>query len=364
MKQQNRLAGVDLFRGIAAFGVTLLHSRGGTSAAPDPLSAWLITASSFAVPFFLAASFYFGLNRFYIKGKTLNIKDRFQRLMIPYAFWSIVYVFFRVSKGLIIGNSKEAMAVISDPIAIIFMGSAAVQLYFVPLLFFGYFSIKLIEFIENKRIKPSTKNGVLIVGAIASIVAYQMLIATGNNFVVGNNYAFINLTDRIGWLSQEDPIIRVILVIIAYIIRCLPYVLIAAVFAKNNASNSPLFCNTKSVLFISIILLIASTFSHLIGFASVRELMQGYSSLLLAIALSTYMAENAIIFNVGACSFGIYLLHHLVIEIFEFVVGKVSPSLIEPISAATILITASFSFFMSWAIVNLFRKHPIASRFI
>lgn len=362
-----RLTGVDLFRGLAAFGVTVLHSRGGTAAAPDDISRWLITLASFAVPFFLATSFYFSFNSFYSRGKLLNIGDRFQRLIIPYAFWSLIYVGSRIGKSLALGNNQEAMAVVSDPVGIIFMGAAAVHLYFLPLLFFGSFSIKFVEFLENQKNPPSQTNRLLVLGVIISLILDMILRFTKNSFIIGNNVAFSSLTEQIPWLSNDQVVSRIILVIIAWIIRCLPYIFIAAIVAKYEYHQNIISKQPKIIANISFIIFAVATFGFIpIGLIpggnSLTEVLQGYSSLILAIALSYLLKENALIQNLGACAFGIYLAHHLVIEIFEFIVNKINPTLLEPISALTILITAIFAFVTSWAIVNLSSRNQITSR--
>ncbi|CDM95067.1 MULTISPECIES: acyltransferase family protein [Limnospira] len=370
MNKPTRLTGVDLFRGLAAFGVTVLHSRGGTTGAPDLVSSWLIISASFAVPFFLATSFYLSFNRFYSRGKLLNLGDRFQRLIIPYGFWSLIYVLSRIVKSLVLGNPQEAIGVIADPIAIIFMGASAVHLYFVPLLFFGSLSIKLIEFLENQKNQPSQKNRFLVLGVIISLILDMTLRFTNNSFRLGANVAFSGLTEQISWLSNDQVILRIFFVIIAWIIRCLPYVFIAAIVAKYDYYQNIISRKIPLIAGCSFLIFCVSTFgflpinSMIPGGTSITEILQGYSSLILAIALSYLMKDNPIIQNLGACSFGIYLAHHLSIEIFEFIVKKISPGLLEPISATTILITAIFGFVTSWAIVNLCSRNQITSRLV
>ncbi len=58
--QKKRLLGIDLFRGIAAYGVVLIHGLGEI---PRNENALLISNFfvAFCVPFFLATSFYFSI---------------------------------------------------------------------------------------------------------------------------------------------------------------------------------------------------------------------------------------------------------------------------------------------------------------
>ena len=95
-KSTQRLFGVDLLRGIAAYAVVFVHSGDETLGLPISQNAIALRMDFyFAVPFFLATSFYFLTSR-----NDIDISKRFwcsrvERILISYAVWSLIYVAFR-----------------------------------------------------------------------------------------------------------------------------------------------------------------------------------------------------------------------------------------------------------------------------
>lgn len=65
------------------------------------------------------------------------------------------------------------------------------------------------------------------------------------------------------------------------------------------------------------------------------------------------MAENFLIRNLGLCSFGIYLTHHLFIDAVRPIMYKLYPG---SISLFTVSTCAVISFLLSWITVFYLRK--------
>ncbi|NEP20384.1 MAG: acyltransferase, partial [Leptolyngbya sp. SIO4C1] len=93
-RKHKRLIGVDLFRGLSIFCVVLMHSDEGMK---STTSFWLeiIDFVAFAVPFFIATSFYLSVDKLKSNLKPYPLQDRLKRLFTPYIFWSIFYLFYK-----------------------------------------------------------------------------------------------------------------------------------------------------------------------------------------------------------------------------------------------------------------------------
>ena len=86
------------------------------------------------------------------------------------------------------------------------------------------------------------------------------------------------------------------------------------------------------------------------------ELSMGYITLILAIQLSYHLPENVVLFNLGLCSFGIYLSHHLFVEILEIGLAKINPIFLEQGSLAAVLTIATMSFLLGWMLTYGYQR--------
>ena len=92
---------------------------------------------------------------------------------------------------------------------------------------------------------------------ILSLGIYELLLVSGNAFKLGPNIAFQALLASIYPEGNQNPLIRLLLVELSWIIRCLPYIFIAMLLnypslresvikpskGKNNNIISSLFGN-------------------------------------------------------------------------------------------------------------------------
>ena len=225
MKNKNtqRLLGVDLFRGIAAYAVVFVHS--GDESLGLPISQEAISLRMlfyFAVPFFLASAFYFITSKSEIDISQRFWRSRVDRILIPYASWSIIYLIFR---SIFFFQSKQMdrlWDLLRDPLSIFFFGGASYQLYFLPLLFTGTFLTIIAKYMQKIHISY------IFIGffAIFSIIIDEWLIKSGNGFQLNPNTAFQNLLQTAGWQISSLPLLRFFLVQIAWLIKCFPYLFI------------------------------------------------------------------------------------------------------------------------------------------
>jgi peptidoglycan/LPS O-acetylase OafA/YrhL len=350
-----RFVGIDLMKGIAAYAVVWVHSSGGL---PGANSDWVTITNNFcngfAVPFFLATSFYFITKKVFFS-KALNwFNVRFKFLLIPYLTWTAIYSIFRIGKYLLTGDIEKLNAFFADPISIILLGSAGVQLYYMPLLMSGVISTLLVE---KNLPKSSLRIRILLLLISISTLIYQLVISSGNAFHLGPNVAFQYLISTIVPNLDRNQPVRVLLVLLSWALRCLPYIFTAMLLNHPLISKQFFRFNLMStIMFLLVFIMINTVSAYGISIfpSFVTELIVAYSSLLFALSLSNQLSENELIFNVGSSSFGIYLIHHLFIDFVRPFVSKIYP-LSTPLFA--IVLCTTISFLLSWASVFYLSKY-------
>ncbi len=352
-----RLLGIDLMRGIAAYAVVLLHADEGISQAPFGWSQ-ILELSSFAVPFFLAASFYLATSKLYTATDRYQIKPRISRLLIPYGFWTVIYILYKIAKYILDNEPNRIEALLRDPIPLIFFGGAAFHLYFLPLLAMGTILLKLAESLIQRTTNLKILTGFLIFFTLI----YELIIVSGNSFQSAAGVAFQPMIALIFPAGNENPIIRVGLVALYAICRCLPYIFLALILShptiqKKYNAKIQLYLGVWLVLFLGV-----NLWGQMILPKSIHELSSGYLGLLLAISLSVHLKPSSVLSSIGMCSFGIYLMHLLVIDVFYIIGNRTFPQFIAQPSVLTLLSIAALAYLMSWGATILFLKSKPLSR--
>jgi peptidoglycan/LPS O-acetylase OafA/YrhL len=364
MKNKNtqRLLGVDLFRGIAAYAVVFVHS--GDESLGLPISQEAISLRMlfyFAVPFFLASAFYFITSKSEIDISQRFWRSRVDRILIPYASWSIIYLIFR---SIFFFQSKQMdrlWDLLRDPLSIFFFGGASYQLYFLPLLFTGTFLTIIAKYMQKIHISY------IFIGffAIFSIIIDEWLIKSGNGFQLNPNTAFQNLIQTAGWQISSLPLLRFFLVQIAWLIKCFPYlfigILLLPLFNQIKKWNS--FYRSITMLSCGIIFLLSGAATS-IGIPEVlKNVLQAYSLLLLSIILSGYIQNSWFIESIGACSFGIYLIHPFSMLGVKLLLSKTFPILSSEVSIFSMLTISIASFSVSWIGIASMAKYKWISKY-
>lgn len=359
VQHSQRLAGVDILRGVALLGVAILHAGNGKDS-----SGWvkfLEDFSTFAVPFFLAASFYLAAKSFYTHKTTSTLLTRLSRLLIPYLCWIIIYIIFTGLKYGVSSKFSQLSQVFQDPIDIIFFGSPAYHLYFIPLLIVGTVLLKIIQKLFQKLITPKT----LFLLLFIAIVSYQINLVTGNGFELGSNVAFQALSLNLGIKLQELSVLRVGLVILAWSLRCFPYILLALLlqhpFIRKHYPQGSL----SAISFAGSLFLLINTLGSYILPIAVFEITRGYAALIFAILLSNIISDNKLIKSLGLCSFGIYLMHLIWVETLKTLLGRVIPLFVNEVSVITLLTLSIFACLISWvATATLIRRKSLLPRLL
>jgi surface polysaccharide O-acyltransferase-like enzyme len=356
MNKQRRLLGIDLFRGLAIYGVVILHTDEGLEVWP-PAWSWIVQFSGFAVPFFLATAFYLTFSKLYVSKEKFALKERLTRLLVPYLFWSVLYVAYKVLKYLVQNETDSVIKLFQDPVGIIFCGGAAFQLYFLPLLALGTVLVKPISLVIARQIKLS----LLVLLAVVSLIPYELLLISGNAFENGSGVAFQALFN-----SNDNQLLRIVGVTIAWAIRCLPYIFVAAIASHPNIKFilSKYEKNYLYAIVLALLFLTLNSFGGSLLPQSIYELGRGYTALLLGLALSAYLPSNRAIASLSFCSFGIYLSHLLFVETFQILEKRVYPGEVFRSSTPNLLIFALLSLAVSWIATDILMRKKYLTKLL
>ena len=359
MTKKSRLLGIDLCRGLAIYAVVLLHSGDETWNIPiDSQTIHFRLLFDFGVPFFLATSFYFMTAKPEIGISPKFWKSRIERILIVYGVWSGIYLISRISIFSLTRNYERLHQLLNDPLSLIYFGGASYHLYFLPLLFSGSLLMVVAPYFTKQKI--GTRN-LLLVTAL-SIVVYSIILDSGNAFQLGPNIAFRQLLNFVKLDQNQYPLIRLLLVQISWIIRCLPYFFIA-ISLHQLFLNSSLF---KSHILISstffIIFIICNTFGWMLPRA-LNEVLLAYTLLIFGISISSYLKKSNVVSNLGICSYGIYLIHPFVMNIVKTILAKLSSYITDHISILSVIILSISCFFLSWLIVVGLTKNKTIAKY-
>jgi peptidoglycan/LPS O-acetylase OafA/YrhL len=86
--------------------------------------------------------------------------------------------------------------------------------------------------------------------------------------------------------------------------------------------------------------------------------------LIVSIYLSKAVRESWIIENLGSCSFGIYLMHYLILVLYTTTGAKLSNEFLKASPIFTMLILATITFVTSWIITSLILPKKAVSRLL
>jgi peptidoglycan/LPS O-acetylase OafA/YrhL len=366
ISKQNRLLGVDLMRGIATLAVVFLHSP-FTNVPYAPESAAFKSIFLFAVPFFLATSFYF------YALKLSSVMDwefwrlRFQRIMIPYLLWSLIYfclqfiVFWRSH------NIKKLTELLSDPVGIIFCGGGAGQLYFLPILFSGT-ALMIFGFYLQKR-KINIK--VLASLTVLSLIFYTVLLDLDLLFKWDQPFAFRMLLESWKLLEPWYTFFRLILVLLSWWIMCLPYLLgsmiLVQVVRKFDEEKKIQILKIRwwaafGSIFYLFMYVVFCRASHL----DLWVIFAAYSLLILGFLISPYIKFSKMINSISLCSFGIYLVHQPIIfyVVRQLIVVKLMPELSVQVTILSMLISSLLCFLISWLLMTVLIRNKSMARYL
>lgn len=369
--KSTRMLGFELFRGIAAYGVILIHAHSLTltTVPPGTTLLALVQLSRFAVPYFLVTSLYFLTLKYrWNRQQAFNLKSKLHRLVIPYCVWSLIYLSFRAIKAATVQGGVSKL--FQDPAAIAFLGSASVHLYFIPLLLLGC----ALNLVAVGLIRLRFKLPELIVLLALSCGLYEWVFLSGNDLQFGSNclenarscnVAFVQAAQGLHF-NLDNPGIRLPLVGLVWLIQCLPYVIFGALVTLPAVQ---LYLSTISVAVSGLVFTLVSIAGLIYYFKiayfpkALYEVASGCSLLLCAITVSNLTSRSRWIQQLGSASFGIYLMHYLVMAMIFPVLDKIY-SLSSDTSLHFTIILTTITFLVSWWLTQLLSRQKQISQLL
>jgi peptidoglycan/LPS O-acetylase OafA/YrhL len=353
MNAARRIDGIDLFRGIAAFAVVILHSDEVIKVSPQGW-AFFLNFSAFAVPFFLATSFYLLVDKIGNSSQLIKWPDRFSRLLTPYVFWSAVYLGIKILQFFLKKQPHKIQVLLEKWPELIFLGQSAFHLYFIPLLISGILLIISVE--SFLRSRPGLLSSICLLFIFIFIYSFYL------------SFDFANVR----WLEEImkvkviglDPIILGFFIkILGFFLRCSSYIAAALICSRLMFKDRLLDLKFPGFL-VCLILFIAVNLNAFSDFGlpkAVEELLKGYITLALAFTSSIYIQNNSIISSLGRCSFGIYLMHLVFLQILWSVANKIRFDFEKP-SLMILIFSVIFVYLMSWLLTYFLMKKKEISK--
>jgi len=358
-----KLLGIEFGRGLATYAVILVHSGDETWGLPIAATAIEFRLLFyFAVPFFLAAAFYFMTAKPEIGYSSKFWKSRFNRILVPYAIWSVLFLLSRVVAFSLSAKPDRLRQLLQDPLSLIFMGGASYHLYFLPLLFAGSALTLLAPFIEKRVIHAYSLISLLSL----SILLYYWLEASGNSFRLGDYTAFQALLAFWSVTLDDQPVLRLVLVGTAWIVRCLPYFLISLMLHRYANEVGNLLAKAKPIGLI-LLFLLCNTLGRLFLPGALSELLIANTLLLFCFSLSASfkrMSIENLASSIGICSFGIYLIHPFFMNAVKFLTNRIMPEFLTSISIYSMLFISLNSFLISWIGVHFLLKKKLLAKYL
>jgi len=292
-----RLAGIEWMRGVAVFGVICIHSGLAVHNRTTPAAATLRAIFSFAVPFFLVLSFFFAV-RAEKEGWlswSLWMKKRAGRLLIPFVFWSSLYLALHGIKLVAYHQIDQIKALFANPAGLVMSGGTSLALYFLPLLFTGLILIHLFSPLFQRF-----SSWMLIFAFLMALGAREFC------YHAGFDDGMIPTAQGGAWFHLVSDLMEDGL-------RCCPLIFAAGLLERH--LPVPESQNAYPLLGAGFSLLVIAYF---IGLPEgLTELLLGIGAFLLAWELSAFMAPGHWAIVVGCFSFGVYLVHQVFLELIE-----------------------------------------------
>ena len=197
---------------------------------------------------------------------------------------------------------------------------------------------------------------------LLGIDLYHFMLVNNNSFILGSNIAFPEILKLFSAQKTNYAVARSILVELAWILRCLPYLLVAMCINYWLSKIPERIINkTTTIILFFLVFILANVMAQNFFSEALIEITMAYSLLLFAIAISGKIKERILIVNLGACFFGIYLIHPLAKSLIEIIIAQVLPNLTERVSILSMLVYSGLTFaIIWWAVAQLSRQKLIA----
>jgi peptidoglycan/LPS O-acetylase OafA/YrhL len=337
MSKGARLLGVDLLKGLAAYGVVVIHSLGRqprTAATESFVGLFL----GFSVPYFLAVSLFLTSGKLLSTGPQGFLRGRVERLIIPYLVWTAIFVAVRSALYAATGRAGDLRSLWGSPLPVLFLGVASAQLYFIPLLFVGeLLAVALVSALGDRLRRPAVV--VPLAGAALAV-------------------CWLDTLRRSPALKDPSlsPWTRLALNEASYAVWCVPYLALALLFQLGPVRRRLETLPTGLVPLLAAAAVAVDVSGQVPGVEeflpyTVREVFVAFGALGFAVAASRFLEPRAWVESLSACAYGIYLVHPLVIEVFEQAIARTGPLRSLVVTPPVIATFATACFLIAWLFV-------------
>lgn len=215
-KSEGRVFAIEAAKFVAAYCVALIHL------APCTAKAELITnvLRLFPVYYFYASAVHFTIRRVLRRDGSVSAGLSWNRLIRPYAAWTVLYLLLRCAKN---GGISSAQGWV-EWLGLLFMGQSAVHMYFLPQLV--YFQIVagasalLCANLLKKRFHSAAACWLAAAFVASIFIGRAGYFGWNHTFLAGLVYAFLGaisvcLDDRVGkaWTAVVAPAAFVLIVL-------------------------------------------------------------------------------------------------------------------------------------------------------
>jgi surface polysaccharide O-acyltransferase-like enzyme len=338
-----RLLGPDLFRVVAAFGVIEAHSLVGEPWS-EGTTQFKLFFRQFNIPFFLAASFFLLAPKLERHGVGSFFGTRWRRLIVPYLSWSAIYLTLRAGLYLASGQRDKLASTLGDPLGLLLFGTAAVHLYFLPLLLFGEVAALGLARVLGRRV------------ADPAVVAVIVLVALGLT-------PFRNYDPHLDALASWR---RVPLQLADFVVRTSPYIAMSLLLALPADRRREGDLGAKAGLVFTAIGLACGYLSWrgLIPLPQTAiEVMIAFPLMLGSYAFSPLIRPSRVLTVLTDCRFGIYLAHPMIIEAVELVYKR-GPLRGQLVTLPRLLAFIGLIFGLAWLFVYVTMRSRVLARFL
>jgi len=297
-----RLHGFDWLRAAAILAVVFIHGC-DTNAEARRNTKWL----GFAVPCFFMISAYLAQRSFLHKDHDLLpwLKQRFLRLAPPFYLWTGVYLAARIAK-----SAWTGVPIQGRPLGWLFWGDASYHLYFVPLLFYCLVVwAGLMKWFARHRVIAV---GLLLIATIACFLVHPLIdrVLPDDRWFIGKNLIWFPIGMLTALLLSSSDRLR------------------AWMFWPSLAALAAMYWTDV-----------------------VNVYALSYAAFTLALSIES--KAPTMIRMIAAYSFGIYLVHVLVIETLQFMIPRLGYDLGQySVTLANIAIAAILSYLICLLLGN------------
>ncbi|MBK1811526.1 acyltransferase family protein [Clostridium sp. YIM B02505] len=341
MSNKNRVIGLEILRIVACFLVILRHvtdSYGSIIAKDNFRTISILRSISYtALPFFFLITGYFLFN-YKDKGYKAFFSKKFNRVLIPYLFWGIIYILYL--------NMFTTMKIGYDIVKLFLTNSIYTHFWYVYYVIGVYICTPFLrKFVD----KLSNKDLLYIISVWFVLCIINPILRNFNygipiTFVFSDWWGYIIIGYAMRRVPFSKDIFKKVLAILASTVIVLTMI------------NSSMFLTSALIKI------------PLISEMSITQLIITVSIFYISIYVNNFIQDRItdkayiLIVNISSLTYGIFLIHNLIL--YSFVIKmfgiNITPTFIHPLLGSPV--QALLIFMISLITVFLVSKIPLLKK--